>query len=287
MIPIYHFRTLIEEEEEKNPFQKFPTKTPQSFEDSTIALHHATDGVTLGIQPGECFGLLGPNGAGKTTLFNMVTGNATISGPDAGSIKIFGKDAYQDQFETARQNLGLVPQQDCLSDGMTGFEHLRLYSQMTGTYWGKAAPNAKKDGNLHEDPMNNDPQEETAPLIMLNKDVKPKPLLGEERIAAFLALVGLSPEDAARPAGTYSGGMRRKLSVACTLITDPKLLFLDEMSAGVDIVAQRTLWRLLVNRPKDQTIVSTTHSMLEADSTCDRIGILVSGKLRCLGDAAR
>lgn len=81
--------------------------------------------------------------------------------------------------------------------------------------------------------------------------------------------------------------MKRKISVGCTLITDPELLFLDEMSAGVDIVAQRLLWRLVVQRPVGQTIVSTTHSMLEADSTCDRLGILVSGKLRCLGDTAR
>ena len=129
-----------------------------------------------------------------------------------------------------------------------------------------------------------DPNNESTPLM--GNDLK-KPLRGEKRIDAFLALVGLSAADADRPSGTYSGGMKRKLSVACTLITDPQLLFLDEMSAGVDIVAQRTLWRLLVQRPRGQTIVSTTHSMLEADSTCDRIGILVSGKLRCLGDSAR
>ena len=78
---------------------------------------------------------------------------------------------------------------------------------------------------------------------------------------AFLALVGLSSKDGNRPAGDYSGGMKRKLSVACTLITDPELLFLDEMCAGVDIVAQRTLWRLLVARPPGQTGTRRSRSL--------------------------
>ncbi|CAD7944790.1 unnamed protein product [Amoebophrya sp. A120] len=107
---------------------------------------------------------------------------------------------------------------------------------------------------------------------------------GEARIERFLRDVSLSPEDADRASGEYSGGMKRKLSVALTLITDPHVVFLDEMSAGVDIVAQRSLWNKLINRPRGQTVITTTHSMMEADATCDRVGILVAGRLQCLGE---
>ncbi|CAD7968992.1 unnamed protein product [Amoebophrya sp. A25] len=110
---------------------------------------------------------------------------------------------------------------------------------------------------------------------------------GEERISRFLREVSLSEEDADRYVDEYSGGMRRKLSLALTLITDPELVFLDEVSAGVDIVAQRSLWNKMIHRPAGQTIVATTHSMMEADATSDRIGILVSGRLKCLGETAR
>ena len=144
---------------------------------------------------------------------------------------------------------GIVPQFDCLLDHCTGREHLRVYARLSGLYYP-----AKDDRDRRGD---------EEPLLAGGEQAKP--LTGEARVDAYLALVGLSSRDGDRPAGDYSGGMKRKLSVACTLITDPELLFLDEMCAGVDIVAQRTLWRLLVTRPPGQTIISTTHSMLEAD----------------------
>lgn len=115
-------------------------------------------------------------------------------------------------------------------------------------------------------------QEEAAP------DPLAPPDYGEVRLSRFLREVGLSEYDADRPAGCYSGGMKRKLSVAMTLVTDPDVCYLDEMSAGVDIIAQRNLWDKLVNRPAGQTIITTTHSMMEADATCDRVGILVGGR---------
>ena len=109
------------------------------------------------------------------------------------------------------------------------------------------------------------------------------PDYGEARISRFLREVSLSEKDADELTEGYSGGMKRKLSVAITLITDPTLVFLDEMSAGVDIVAQQALWNKIIHRPQAQTIITTTHSMMEADAVSDRLGILVQGKLKCLG----
>merc|ERR1712194_806382 len=103
----------------------------------------------------------------------------------------------------------------------------------------------------------------------------------------FLEELGFTVSEADRPSRTYSGGMRRKLSLACTLISSPALVYFDEMTCGVDIVAQKKVWQKVQQREKDkQTIVLTTHSMVEADLLCDRIGILVNGALRCCGKSS-
>eukprot|EP00392_Amoebophrya_sp_AT5.2_P015334 g15536.t1 len=222
------------------------------FGDQTAKkLNWATKGVTLGVPVGECFALLGPNGAGKTTLFSMVTGNEVVGGPDLGTIAVLDKDTAADTFAGAQEVTGLAPQFDKLWPHVSGRKHLRLFSKICGMY--------------------HPPDEATAHDY------------GEERISRLLREVSLSEADADRKTEEYSGGMKRKLSVALTMITDPSIVFLDEMSAGVDIVAQRSLWNKLIYRPKGQTIISTTHSMMEAEATADRIGILVGGRLKALG----
>eukprot|EP00392_Amoebophrya_sp_AT5.2_P007831 g7850.t1 len=237
---------------------------------SSKKLNWATKGVSLSIPRGECFGLLGPNGAGKTTLFSMVSGNDEAGGPDLGKISILDKDTASDGFSSAREVTGLAPQFDKLWPHVSGRRHLRLYSKICGMYnppENKIAPPASaEDSNAAAPPVHD---------------------YGEERISRLLREVSLSEADADRKTGEYSGGMKRKLSVALTMITDPSIVFLDEMSAGVDIVAQRSLWNKLIYRPVGQTIISTTHSMMEAEATSDRIGILVGGRLKAVGTTHR
>merc|ERR1712100_629242 len=86
-----------------------------------------------------------------------------------------------------------------------------------------------------------------------------------------------------KPAGRLSGGMKRELCGACALIGDPQIVLLDEPSAGLDPVSQRNLWNLIKATMAGRAVVLTTHSMVEADFLCDRIGIMVQGQLRCLG----
>ncbi|EFA77686.1 ABC transporter A family protein [Heterostelium album PN500] len=80
-----------------------------------------------------------------------------------------------------------------------------------------------------------------------------------------------------------SGGTKRKLSVACSLIGAPRVVFLDEASSGLDPVSKRTLWALINELKVGKAIILTTHSMDEADFLCDRIAIMSNGKLKCLG----
>ena len=86
--------------------------------------------------------------------------------------------------------------------------------------------------------------------------------------------------------GTLSGGNKRKLSVAISLICNPPIILLDEPSAGMDPEARRHMWKAIYNvslNRKKSTIIMTTHSMEEAESLCKRIGILVEGQFKCLG----
>lgn len=84
-------------------------------------------------------------------------------------------------------------------------------------------------------------------------------------------------------AGTLSGGMKRKLSVAIALCARSKFVLLDEPSSGVDPASRRALWDLLQLEKKGRTILISTHFMEEADVLGDRIVIMAQGKLKAIG----
>ncbi|PRR97899.1 ABC transporter ATP-binding protein [Bacillus sp. NMCN6] len=87
-------------------------------------------------------------------------------------------------------------------------------------------------------------------------------------------------------AKTLSGGMQRRLSIAMALITDPKILFLDEPTLGLDVIARRELWSTIEKLKGSMTIILTTHYMEEAAALSDRIGTMAKGKLKAVGTAA-
>ncbi|KAJ3258613.1 ATP-binding cassette sub- A member 1 [Chytriomyces hyalinus] len=86
-------------------------------------------------------------------------------------------------------------------------------------------------------------------------------------------------------AGTYSGGMKRRLSLIIATIGDPKLLLMDEPTTGMDPVNRRHVWAFIEKFKKDRAIILTTHSMEEADVLGDKIAIMAHGKLCAMGDS--
>lgn len=88
-----------------------------------------------------------------------------------------------------------------------------------------------------------------------------------------------------RKAGKLSGGWQRRLSIAMALISEPKILFLDEPTLGLDVLARRELWDIIKSLKGKVTIILTTHYMEEAEALSDRIGIMKNGKLLALGTA--
>ena len=86
-------------------------------------------------------------------------------------------------------------------------------------------------------------------------------------------------------AKTLSGGWQRKVSIAISLINDPQILFLDEPTLGLDVIARKELWDVINSLKGKITIILTTHYMEEAESLSDRIGIMTKGKLITIGTA--
>ena len=82
--------------------------------------------------------------------------------------------------------------------------------------------------------------------------------------------------------GSYSGGMRRRLSVAISMIGAPRVVYMDEPSTGLDPASRRSLWEVVKASKAGKSIILTTHSMQEAEILCDRIGIFIAGELYCI-----
>ena len=109
---------------------------------------------------------------------------------------------------------------------------------------------------------------------------------GAARIAELTRRLGLETV-LGKKAGKLSGGWQRRLSIAMALISQPKILFLDEPTLGLDVLARSDLWELIRSLKGQITIVLTTHYMEEAEALSDRIGIMKDGKLLVCGTAGQ
>jgi len=108
----------------------------------------------------------------------------------------------------------------------------------------------------------------------------------QERVNEIIQKLSLTQVKNKR-AKTLSGGYQRRLSIAMALVGDPKALFLDEPTLGLDVLARRELWRLIDSLKGKTTIILTTHYMEEAESLADRIGIMAQGRLVAQGTVAQ
>ena len=107
-----------------------------------------------------------------------------------------------------------------------------------------------------------------------------------KKIAELTLRLGLEAVSE-KKAGKLSGGWQRRLSIAMALISEPEILFLDEPTLGLDVLARSDLWELIRSLKGKVTIILTTHYMEEAEALSDRIGIMKDGKLLICGTAAQ
>ena len=99
-----------------------------------------------------------------------------------------------------------------------------------------------------------------------------------QKVSELISLLDLE-NVANKKAGKLSGGMQRRLSIAMALITEPEILFLDEPTLGLDVIARSDLWEIIRSLKGKVTIILTTHYMEEAEALSDRIAIMKDGKL--------
>ena len=109
-------------------------------------------------------------------------------------------------------------------------------------------------------------------------------IYGKNREAADRIIRDFGLEEVrGKRAKNLSGGWKRRLSIAMALIGDPKVLFLDEPTLGMDVLARRELWKIIEDLKGKTTIILTTHYMEEAEALSDRIGVMIRGQLVELG----
>ncbi len=106
----------------------------------------------------------------------------------------------------------------------------------------------------------------------------------DEKVSQMIIKFDLTEVENSK-AKILSGGWQRRLSIAMALITKPKIIFLDEPTLGLDVLARRELWKIIEELKGKITIILTTHYMEEAEVLSDRIGIMVKGNLLTVGTA--
>lgn len=225
-------------------------------------------GLDLEVHRNEILGFLGHNGAGKTTSLSIIMG---MLKPSSGSIVVNGhvlpgsdgvgqRDMDLRTLGEVQKLMGVCPQHDVLFDTLTAWETVQLYATIKGV---------RVLG--HRDKTSG------------NQTLTEKELL-DEYLNHLLEDVYLKEKKNER-VQTYSGGMKRKLSVALAFLGDPKVVLLDEPTTGMDVFTRKQVWQLMQDSKPGRAILLTTHSMEEADALGDRIAILSHGKLQTLGSS--
>ncbi|HUO62862.1 MAG TPA: ABC transporter ATP-binding protein [Terriglobales bacterium] len=213
----------------------------------------ALTGVTLAVAARERRAIIGPNGAGKTTLFNVITGQLAPSG---GRILFAGEPVEGlPPYALARRGIGRSFQRTNLFPKLTVLENLRL----------AAAASGRGSYDLF-----GSVERLLAPL---------------ERARAAADAVGLAGR-LAEPAGSLSYGEQRQLEVGVVLAADPKLMLLDEPTAGMSPEETARMTRMLEGLPREVTMLIIEHDMDVVGSLADRVTVLHYGEVLTEGTFA-
>jgi len=213
----------------------------------------ALAGVSLAVEAGERRVLLGPNGAGKTTLFHTISGNVT---PSSGRIMLFGDDITALRPERrARLGLARTFQITNLFPRLTVLDSVLLALDGAGGRGMGLVPSPAADRAM------------------------------DAQAQALLDRWGLA-EAASRIVRALSYGEQRQLEIALALAGKPRLLLLDEPTAGLSPAETRRVVAMVHELPRDMTILMIEHDMDVAFELADRIAVMHLGRLIAEGDQA-
>ena len=221
---------------------------------------HAVRDATLQIETGSITGLIGPNGAGKTTLFNVIAG---LYKPDSGTVQLGGQDIT-----------GLAPHELFARGLLRTFQIAHEFSSLTVRENLMMVPQNQSGERLMDAWLQPAKirQEEAALITKANE------------VISFLQLDLVANERA----GNLSGGQKKLLELGRTMMTDAKIVFLDEVGAGVN----RTLLNhigdsiLRLNREQGYTFCMIEHDMEFISRLCDPVIVMAEGSVLATGSAA-
>ena len=204
------------------------------------------DRLNLEVKENEVFGLLGPNGAGKTTTILMMLG---LTEPASGSVSVLGFNPTREPLKVKRQ-VGYLPERVGFYENLTARENLRFIADLNGISYAESNQRAEEVlemVGLTESEL----IEQTGKRLKIEKTV-----------------------------GKFSRGMKQRLGIAEVLIKRPKLVFLDEPTAGLDPKGINQLLDLIAGLPKiGTTVVLSSHQLYQVQRVCHSIGILAKGKM--------
>jgi multiple sugar transport system ATP-binding protein len=227
------------------------------FASRTAAEVSAVQRVDLTVKDGELLVLFGPSGSGKTTLLRVIAG---LEQPTAGRVLVDGVDVTR--LPPRERNVAFVFQNGGLYGHYTVEQNLAFaLRQQRGSSWFSGLGRG--------------------PVWALTSE------LIAARVQQVAEQVGITAWLQRRPA-ELSGGQQQRVAVARALVRRPKLLLLDEPLASLDVPVRQTLARELKQhlREQGQTAIHVTHDLAEALSLADRVGVLIEGQLRQVGDPA-
>ncbi|MBR3371230.1 MAG: ABC transporter ATP-binding protein [Rhodobacteraceae bacterium] len=218
---------------------------------------HAVDGASLEIQKGSITGLIGPNGAGKTTLFNVIAG---VLAPTSGRVLMEGDDIT-----------GLPPH-DLFAKGLLRtFQIAHEFHSMTVRENLMMVPPGQAGENLWSVWFHNARVREEERRIRARAD----------EVLEFLTIDHIADEKA----GQISGGQKKLLELGRTMMTDARIVFLDEVGAGVNRTLLNTIADAIVRLNKEQgyTFVVIEHDMDFIGRICDPVICMAEGKVLAQG----
>jgi branched-chain amino acid transport system ATP-binding protein len=220
---------------------------------------HAVDGVSLSIEEGRITGLIGPNGAGKTTLFNVIAG---VYAPTSGKVYLDGEDIT-----------GLKPHELCARGMLRTFQIAQEFTTLTVRE------------NLMMVPCDQSGES------LLDSWLRPKLVRSEEErvrakadeVIEFLEITQVADE----LAGNLSGGQKKLLELGRTMMVDAKIVFLDEVGAGVNRTLLKTLGDaiLRLQRERGYTFCMIEHDMDFISRLCDPVIVMAEGAVLAQGSA--